>query len=193
MRDDNLETLAARIWSQHKEALEFLMERRPDGDDGVFAQLYDNREEAATRMAEACGFDIVADDSSKSIIRFAVRKWDGLPHFLTAQDYTSSKRLILLELQRNGDKQLLCRFVLGRGDQDVRMRYLQALNDAGQPTTRRNVIKLVWTRLATRSISFSEDDEGDDPAGSYDRVLRTLEAYAREIVRGYDEAFGALR
>jgi len=193
LKDDNLEALAAKIWSQHKEALEFLMDRRPDGEDGVFAQIYDSREEAAARMSDACGLDVVPDDSTKNIVRFAIKNWDDLPHFLTAQDYTTSNRLVLLELQRSGDKhQLRVRFVLGRGDQDVRMRFLQALADAGQPTTKRNAITTTWTRLGTQSISIGEDDEGDT-AASYDRVLQMLERYAKEIVRGYDEAFKALR
>ena len=194
LKDDNLEALANKLWSQHREALEFLMERRPDGDDGVFTQIYDNRDEAAERMSKACGLDVIPEDSSRSIIRFAIKNWDGLPDFLTAQDYTASKRLILLELQRSGDKQQLrVRFVLGRGDQDIRMRYFQTLADAGQPTTKRNTVTTSWTRLGTRSIGIGEDEDGDDTSASFDRVLQMLDSYARDIIHGYDKAFDVLR
>lgn len=194
LKDDNLEALATKLWTQHKEALEFLMERRPDGDDGIFTQIYDNREEVAARMSEACGLDVLPEDSSRGIIRFGVGNWDDLPDFLSAHDYTASNRLILLELERSSNKQhLRVRFVLGRADQDIRMRYFQALVNSGQPTTKRKEITVVWTRLGTQSISLGEDDDGDDTSLLYDRILRMLEGYARETIRGYDKAFDALR
>jgi hypothetical protein len=37
-----------------------------------------------------------------------------------------------------------------------------------------------------------DDDDGDDAAAPYDKILQMLEAYAQDIIRGYDKAFAVL-
>lgn len=41
--NDRLDDLAAKLWSQHREALQFLMERSPQGGAGIFGRLYEDR------------------------------------------------------------------------------------------------------------------------------------------------------
>ena len=187
LTDEELDAVAARIWDQHREALEFLMDRQPDSGDALTASLYDNLEEIAERMSEQSGLTIVPDDSSANLQRFAIKEWDQLDDFLTAQNWTSSKRIVLLEIQRSGTNRetLRMRFVLGPSSPEVRQRYFQQLEGAGVPTTTRREITGQFTRLA--SIQLARNLSGDEET-AMQNVLSRIDRYAREEVTAYDRA-----
>lgn len=187
LTDEELDAVAARIWDQHREALEFLMDRQPDSGDALTASLYDNLQEIAERMSEQSGLTIVPDDSSANLQRFAIKEWDQLEDFLTAQNWTSSKRTILLEIQRSGTSRetLRMRFVLGPSSPEVRQRYFKQLEMAGVPTTTRREITGQFTRLA--SIQLARTLSGDEEA-AMQGVLSRIDRYAREEVVAYDRA-----
>jgi hypothetical protein len=190
LNDEKLEALAAKLWAQHKEALDFLMARRPTTGSGVFGLLHERRDEVARRLSAASGFNIVPDDSSPSIIRFAIEQWDAFQNFKTAESWTASKRLILIEMQRDGSAdQFRVRFVLGSGTQDIRMKYYEHLVAAGVPTTGRRKITPQWTRLATRTVQLSDDSEGQ----SFDYAIAAVEDFAREMIPPYTAALAKLK
>ena len=190
LSDEKLDALAAKLWAQHREALNFLMARRPNTGSGVFSLLHERRDEVARRLSAASGLEIVPDDSAPSIIRFAVKEWDAFPSFNTAEDWTASKRLILIEMQRDaGGDQFRVRFVLGSGTQDIRTRYYECLVAAGVPTTGRRKITPQWTRLGTRTIQLSDDGEMQ----SFDYAIAAVEDFAREMVPPYTAALAKLR
>jgi hypothetical protein len=185
--DERLEQLAAKLWSQHKEALEFLMDRRPDDTSKIVSQLFEGREALARQMTQACGLNVAPDDSSPSIVRFAIPAWDSLPDFLTAQGWTASGRILLLELALNRDgSQLRMRFVLGPSTPDVRLRYFQALEKADLPTTLRKTLTPKFTRLTTQSFSFNEDE--DDQAAIVAQMLE----HAKWLIPKYADALATL-
>jgi len=193
LTDEKLEEIAVRLWSQHREALEFLMERRPNATFGLFNQIHEERDSIATKLSSASGLMIVPDDSSTSIIRFAVQAWDSLPEFCSAERWTTSRRLLLLEFQGSGDKRnLRMRFVLGPGKKETRSRYLNALRDGGAPTTKKQTITETYTRLATKSFAISDDDESDENS-RFDRFIATAEGYARSTVVAYNTALSKLK
>lgn len=189
LNDDELDALAAKLWAQHKEALDFLMARRPNAGSGAFSLFHERRDEVARRMSAASGFEVVPDDSAPSIIRFAVKAWDKFPDFNSAEDWTASKRLILIEMQREaGGEQFRIRFVLGSGSQHIRHKYHERLLAAGLPASSRKKITPQWTRLATRTITLSEDSESQ----SFDYALGAVEDFAREMIPPYTAALAEI-
>jgi hypothetical protein len=190
LTNEKLEALAAKIWSQHRQALEFLMDQRPDAGEGIFGELFEKRENLAVRMTEAAGQEVITDHCSPNILRYAVRDWDKLDQFLTAQ-WTPTNRLILLEIERSGDRRSIrLRFALGPALNDTRLRYHQALVDEGVPTTKKKEISQQWTRLSTRTIAIATDDlEG---TLDFEATARTVEGYARELIPLYTSALAKL-
>lgn len=188
LTDEKLEELAAKLWSQHREALQFLMERRPDAASQLFSQIYEGRNDIAAKMSAECGLTIIPDDGSPRVTRFAVKEWDNLPDFLSAQNWTSSNRLLLVEFESSGDKRnLRMRFMLGPSEPEKRETYFRALVNGGAPTTKRKEITNSYTRLATKSIRVYEDDDAEE-AISYDRVLEEASRYGREVISMYSTA-----
>lgn len=191
--DEKLEELAAKLWSQHREALEFLMERRPDSGEGVFGQLFQVRQELAEKMSVASALEIVPDDSTLSILRFAVRDWDGLPDFLTAENWTSSNRIILIELQRNNEKtNVRIRFALGPGKHATRLRYYDTLLNSGVLSTNKKVITQQWTRLRTKSIELENDEDQESPTARLERICQRIEEYAKKVIPEFNIVLSAL-
>jgi len=194
LSDKRLEDLASNLWSQHKEALEFLMERRPDSASQFFGQIYERRNEIAARMSDASGLAIIADDCTPRIARFAVKTWDNLPDFSSAKGWTSSGRILLVELQGSSDKQYLrIRFVLGPGDASIRNRYFKELVDSSAPTTKKKTITDSFTRLGTRSVRVVDLDENEELQDQYNRVLQEIERFSRDVVLRYDEALSGMQ
>lgn len=195
LTDEKLLELAGKLWSQHREALEFLADYRPDTDGGLFGQLFEKRDYIAERMTVASGLKIVADDSTRSkLLRFAVEDWDSLPGFKSDQNWTKSNRLMLFEFARDNSRpRLHLRLVLGPGEPDIRQRYYQIMSDAGVPLSKRKEITGRWTRLGSKSIAMGSDDEQDDSTDFIKKTIEGIEKYSREMIPVYDSALSALK
>lgn len=190
--NDRLDDLAAKLWSQHREALQFLMERSPEGGAGIFGRLYEEREALANRLSEQVGMAVVLDDSTRTNIRFAVPAWDSYPNMLTAADWTASNRLLLLELAPDGDRNAIrVRFVIGQGDPAVRQKLYSALDSAGLKS-RRTKITDTWTRLATETLISKLDESEEDPDTVYTQVIERLGSYVARTVPKADAALKAV-
>ncbi|KYC32361.1 hypothetical protein A0J57_10555 [Sphingobium sp. 22B] len=186
--NDRLEEYAAKLWSQHREALEFLMERSPQGGAGVFGLLYERREELARMLSEAAGVSVVLDDSTRGNIRFAVPRWDGYPDMLTAIRWTSSNRLLLLELAPDGDRNAIrMRFVIGQGDPAIRQKLYAVLEQFGI-TSRRKTITSAWTRLQTETLVSKLNDSEEDQEVIVEQVIKKVIAYGKSVVPKVDAA-----
>lgn len=190
-----LETIVEKLWSQHREALEFLADYRPDTDSGLFGQLFENKDLIAKRMTAASGFEIVTDDCTPNrFLRFAVKDWDNLPDFDSAQGWTRSKRLMLFEFEHSSRRpRLHLRLVLGSGDTEVRKRYYDIMSAAGVPLSKRKEITDRWTRLGSRTIVTGNDDEQEESQDFFEKTIKEIEKYAKDMIPLYDKAFSALR
>ncbi len=183
--------MATKLWSQHRPALDFLLERRPNFDGGLLERLYEEREDIAKRMTDASGLKIIPDYRSTNIIRFAVEKWDGLADFNGVEGWTKSKRLMLLELAYASDKTALrMRFVLGPANQGVRQNYYEALVDGRALSKTRKKFSEKWTRLEHKGIKLGSYDDLDDAQAQalYEKVLKGIEDYAKEKIPVFDKA-----
>lgn len=191
LNNEELENLATKLWSQHRPALDFLLERRPNFDGGLLERLYEEREDIAKRMTDASGLKIIPDYRSTNIIRFAVEKWDGLADFNGVEGWTKSKRLMLLELAYASDKTALrMRFVLGPANQGVRQNYYEALVDGRALSKTRKKFSEKWTRLEHKGIKLGSYDDLDDAQAQalYEKVLKGIEDYAKEKIPVFDKA-----
>lgn len=189
--NDRLDDLAAKLWSQHREALLFLMERSPQGGAGIFGRLYDAREELAHTLSTAARVPVVLDDSTRTNIRFAIPAWDMYPNMLKATGWTASNRLLLLELAPDGDRNAIrMRFVIGQGDPAARKQLYGTL-DAGGLKSKRTKITDTWTRLATETLVDKLDESEEDPDLIYERVVAKLASFGARMVPKADSALKA--
>lgn len=191
LTNEKLEVIAGKLWSQHRQALEFLMARRPDAGEGLFGELFEKREELATRMSQVSGLEIVTDQCSPTILRYAVKNWDALDQFCSAQ-WGLSNRLLLMEIDRSSDRKIIrLRFILGNGPHEIRLRYYQTLVESGVPTTKKKEISSQWTRLATYSFVVGED--GSEASMEYEAAAKKIEEYAKNHIPQYDIALAKLK
>lgn len=182
MTNERLDDLAAKLWAQHREALEFLVERSPQGGAGIFGRLYEAREQLATEFSAAAETQLVLDDTTRNNIRFAVPEWDTIPEMLSATGWTASNRLLLLELAPSGDRNSIrLRFVLGVGDQKTRERFYGLLQAAGLKSNRRQ-ITTSWTRIATETLVSKLDESEQDPDEILQAVIRKASAYVKREI-----------
>lgn len=188
MEDRRLEEFARKLWSRHKEALEFLADRRPDNVGNVFNALRDRREELANALSGP-NRQVVLDSDYKTIIRFAFAKWDDLPGFKLAH-WTETKRFILLELKREADY-LNAYLYLGRGNEAARQLYAGVLQGTRlhRPNSR---FGRDWTCLAKKEILRVQSEDDDDMELSIAKVTNNLQEFARDVFNHFDPILATL-
>lgn len=126
LSDERLEEISRKLWSEHHEALDFLMSRRPDALADVFSWLGANLELIASENCSELG-SFVTDTASQTIVRVAFKPWDSVPGFLTSR-WTDSRRLILFEIKREGAR-VSAFMYLGPGTTDDRQYFSNLLKD----------------------------------------------------------------
>lgn len=192
LNDDHMETLAANLWAKHREALEFLSDRRPNAVGDLFRRLIDGRERLAEQITAQCGEEVVTDYWRPGAIRFAVPAWDAVPGFRTAEGFTPSNRLILLELVKSGADYFRCYFMLGKGNQEAREALFKCLRDAGADVGRKEHPTKEWNRLASIRIALEEIDDIPDLDALHGRVFAKAREFAAKHVPIYTEALKGL-
>ena len=188
LEDKRLEEIASKLWSRHKEALEFLADRRPDAVGNLFDALKDRRGELAKALSEV-GPQVVLDADYKTIVRFAFAKWDDLPGFKQAT-WTESKRFVLLELKREGPK-INAYLYLGPGEEDARAAYASLLDKKRlhRPNTR---VGRDWMCLAKSEMLSSQIDEETDMETAIEIVTKSLQLFARKVFDHFDPVLASL-
>lgn len=177
LTDNRLKDLAEKLWAQHREALEFLVSHKPETSDGVFASLYNRRADMARLASERSGLTVVLDDSTQSIVRLAIKEWDSYPDALTAVKWTSTNRVLLIEVQSGGDKKSIrVRFVIGPSTPEVRLNYYSALSTVGKLTQRKEITSN-WTRILTEKVASELDDENLDIDKTADGAFNKIVGY----------------
>ena len=187
LSDQRMEELARKLWSEHGEALEFLMSRRPDTLSEMFQIISDQRQSVAQRLSECIGGTVVSDHSTKFEIRFAFPKWDETPGMLLGSGWPPSKRILLLIVLRGAKNNVRIGYYLGPGPQETRQAMFDALKSSNVQIDGSWGIQKAWRQLSCKYVPAPSDDE---PAEVYARkVVSELESFVADTYRAYSEAF----
>lgn len=110
---------------------------------------------------------------------------------LTAENWTASNRLLLLELAPDKDRNAIrVRFVIGQGNPAVRQKLYGVLDSAGLKSKRTKITD-TWTRLATETLVSKLDQSDEDPDTVYQQVVEKLASYSARMVPKADAALRA--
>lgn len=191
LNDRDLEDLAGRLWARHREALEFLSDRRPDAVGDLFRRLIDGRESLATQISAQCGKEVVVDYYRGSAIYFAVPEWDQIDQFKCASGFTPTNRILLLEVAKSGSDYFRCYFIVGRGDQEMRKKLFSTLKVSGADVGKKNQLTNEWNRLASYRISL-KDIQDQDLDALTGRVFMQIREFASKHIPAYSAAFKSL-
>ncbi len=192
LSNERLEALAASLWAKHREALEYLVEQRPDAASDVFRQLFEEREAMAKEFSAISSLEIVPDHSSPSYVRFAIPAWDGIPGFLTAKRWTENGRVLLIELAKGGANTVRIRFQLGPGDMATRERIYTALKDDGADVGARGRLTHEWNRLASTTIVKLKDNDALDVEATVAAVKKAAVSFVAKHASAYNNALNKL-
>lgn len=181
MDNDHLNDLAAKLWSKHREALDFLMKRRPDALGAIFNGLVANALALAAKLSQECNEEIVIDYKTSNIIRFAVRDWDKIPQFCLPEQVwvVVWGRLALLEISRKND-QIRSALILGPGPRSVRELFFNALKNSSIAPSGKLYEK--WNSLNPKTLMKSADIEEEASDDAYARVERDFISFAKRTV-----------
>lgn len=196
LSNPDLEDLASQLWAKHRDALEYLMDQRPDEAGDAFRQLYEARDELAVRMSEISRLNIVSDESRPALIRFAVKDWDNVD-CMTKSDWTSSGRMLLIELEKanSPNPKARIRFVLGKGNQDFRRKIYNVILESSLDDEPARGLPKSWRRMASKTVTVSNKDEGNDVESEsfQSAVEKGLFSFVEEVVPKFNEAISSLR
>ncbi|MEQ1549531.1 MAG: PD-(D/E)XK nuclease family protein [Chakrabartia sp.] len=191
LNDKELEDLAERLWARHREALEFLSDRRPDAVGDLFRRLIDGRDSLANQISVQCGKQVVVDYCRGSAIYFAIPEWDQIDQFKCADGFTPTNRVLLLEVAKAGSDYFRCYFIIGRGDQETRKKLFSTLKEFRADVGKKNQLTNEWNRLASYRISL-KDIQDQDLDALTGRVFTQIREFASKHVPAYCSAFKAL-
>lgn len=191
LNDEKLEELAASLWAKHREALEFLADRRPDALGDLFKRFIDDQITLAQEISQGCKHGVVVDYCRAAAIYFAIEEWDAVPQFKSAVGFTPSGRLLLLQLEKAVDC-LRCYFIIGRGDAEVRQKIFSRLKDAKCDLGEKNKqLAKDWSRLASFKIPL-KDLDGQDLDGRALEVRKRIKDFASKHIGQYTDALRPL-
>lgn len=106
--------LCRRIYRKHSQAIDLIVEHRPD-QQAILRELLEQLVELQP--------ELVSDHSTKHYVRFALKSWD-VPALQAGQGWTRSGRMLLFEFQNNPES-LKLKLIIGPGPRETREKLLQ--------------------------------------------------------------------
>ncbi len=155
MPDNEIAQLCRKIYTDHRRAIDLIIEHRPEGGEDVFDKL---RELIDQRP------DFELDHSDVHRIRFAVPAWDSLPDMKTS-NWTPSKRFVLFEAKNNvdGTERVQLKLFLGPTPSRIREElfgHVQGAKEAFRHSRRELGEK--WAQVYNIELLGSDDVQQDD-------------------------------
>lgn len=188
LTDDRLEQLAAGLWREHREALEFLMERRPDVKYALLGELNARKAEAAAQLTTATKLAIEPAYSTRSAVRFAVSDWNGYPGMLSGgPGWLPSKQMLLIEVRGSGPTKI--QFTLGPGD--TRAQLFAKLKALGAPVGAGQELGDYKSRQLV-NIPF-KFDETASPDAAFDALVTVIAGFINQHKVQYGAALASLK
>lgn len=192
LNDDRLESLAASLWAKHREALEFLADRRPNAVGDLFQRLIEGSGNLADAISAQSGITVSVDYTRRAAIYLAVPAWDVIPGFTGANGFTPSNRLLLIELTKAGPDYFRCYFILGKGDPQMRSKLFNRLKEGGAEVGKKDAPTKDWTRLASMRVSLNNLEDEPDLDALHGRVFAQVRDFVAKHLPSYADALGPL-
>jgi thiamine phosphate synthase YjbQ (UPF0047 family) len=152
--ESDVARLCQRIYRKHKQAIDLIIEHRPDLQATIREYL-----ESLIRRSER----FVLDESTKTAIRFVPKHWDDLN--LQVGEWTSTGKILLFEFQNRTDS-LKLKLLIGPGDREVREAlFLMAQRNRPFLHTTTRVLGQKWNEIFSREFvspkSYAQGAEED--------------------------------
>lgn len=181
--EDRLQALSTSLWNTHREALEFLLENKPDIVSDFLNGVSKRAEELATN-ASCPGITIVPDKSTRNRTRLGIEEWQRLPDGRSSSAWTDSKSVFLIEIARFDQKNgfgVKIGLVLGPSASPMRQKWFDAIqplitSSRGKKMSLDNKWKWVDTHLALQKSDF--EDKNDDE--QFAKLQAALSNFVRE-------------
>jgi hypothetical protein len=109
--DSEFADLARKIYAKHKEAIDLIIEHRPDVQSEIASMLI--------RLIESTNEVYSESHGGKTWIRFSIPEWD-IPVLKKSVRWTKSRQILMFEFG-NFPNQVFLKVVVGPGDTDTRM------------------------------------------------------------------------
>ena len=181
MGSEQLDKIAETLWKKHAEALNFLLDRRPDADGGLGQMLLDRQSEIAASVSKG-SLTLVPERSNKRWIVFHVKEWSDIPGFTLAQ-WTPSGHFIQVQIEV--DPRFVKLFVtLGPGPEEYRANFYNMCRDL---MPRKGAKGAGWKTVSSKTIlGRSAIETADGPEELCDRIQEYLRDWVRNEVAQVD-------
>lgn len=167
MADEKITELCRKIYRQHKQAIDLIIQNLPDARGAIRERLI--------KLIQAREGQLILDDCTKGLVRFISKALDN-PSFHCGRDWTTSKRVFLFEFQISQERVQL---IIQMGPGNPRMRKRIHEFAVANPKVFRAEKKLYeqWQTLFKKPIV-----ETIDAAIDHDELLRTVELKWEEFL-----------
>lgn len=198
MENDILEALAARIWQEYPQALEFLADHRPDLKSDVYRLLW-NGDHSGWADLKSKGYDLTGewDSATNRRLLATLNNWDMVQGMCSGTDkrFASTGRIFWFEIDKNSSG-IKAYFILWPGPSDVRQKLFQALLDVNANTGAKKSTRSktdVYTRLGSEWLIKAKELESDKSAEELAELAhRRLFEFLNKELPLYDQAFKSL-
>lgn len=185
MSGTELDNLARQLWSKHRDALEFLADRRPDEIADLLNKLRSFIEPFNSNAANG-RLRLVLDSEAPNYFRFLPLAWDEIPD-LRKGAWGPSNRILRYEVVRagKGRNDLRASLLLGPGPDEVRRRIYSTVKHLGIPDP--DYFGHSWKTLAAVWLFRSSNREFDLEEVSAD-ALTKLVKFVDDTSRRFTDA-----
>lgn len=190
--NEELESLARKLWQQHGQALDFLVDQKPSimREVSTAVQSPDSFDAISGQIYAQTGIRIAKESSSNTYLRMFVPAWGSLPDILGA-DFNTHGHLLVLECEFYGER-IHIRMMIGRGNQEHRENLYDRLRNSPKLDLG-NSKKLTsqWTRLASTTIKRvkSPDELSEAERDELETTARKgIVSFACKHLPSYQEA-----
>jgi hypothetical protein len=187
MEDRELEQLARQLWAKHEQALDYLMQQRPDGLASLGPVMLARHSDVAG-LASTEHLHLAPEESTPAYVRFLIREWEPLHIADRHTDWLQSGRMLVLELKFERH-QVKVGLFLGPGPSEWR----ETLFRHAQPAIKKRAGSLSdkWKTLASEKLLTATAGREDDEAAMA-KLIANLKTFLSGTVMKFDAQFRPL-
>lgn len=197
LEDPTLENLAQKIWANHRSALEYIVEQKPNPAGELFKQIATGAtlKQLGEELEEnGHGLSVAEDSQTASYFRLAVEQWDQIDGIKDADNWTKTGRILLCQVTIK-ESEAKAQIVIGRGNNSVRRAIFEALKDGGLVASNKK-LSAVWSTVDSKQLlnpsqmkKFTKDGfEKED----VEKLRSNIVSFYAEILPKFDKALERL-